>query len=186
MRLSDVLTDARKSDKIYAITGKPQCGGERRMIRRAINADLEDIKDLLMQVHQVHYEGRPDIFKDGIRKYRDGEILDLIADDKTPIYVSVAEDGHVAGYAFCVYKETVGDYSLCDRKTLYIDDICVAEKHRREHIGSSLYHYVVDVAKEAGCDSVTLNVWHLNDGAMAFYQHLGMAPLKTTMEQILK
>ena len=39
------------------------------------------------------------------------------------------------------------------------------------------------MARERGCDRVTLNVWSLNTGAMRFYEKCGLSPLKVTMEQ---
>ena len=69
-----------------------------------------------------------------------------------------------------------------DRKTLYLDDLCVDETLRGRHIGQALYRYVLDVARENGCDAVTLNVWCLNEGAVRFYEKCGMTPLKVVME----
>ena len=42
------------------------------------------------------------------------------------------------------------------------------------------------VMEETGCDSVTLNVWSVNGEAAAFYERMGMKPLKTMMETRLK
>ena len=36
-----------------------------------------------------------------------------------------------------------------------------------------------------GCHNVTLNVWECNPGARAFYDTMGMTPLKTCLEQVL-
>ncbi|MBR2466151.1 MAG: GNAT family N-acetyltransferase [Clostridia bacterium] len=153
-------------------------------IRRAEIKDIPKIIDLLLQVHLVHSTGRPDIFRRGSKKYTEDELSEIIADDGRPIFV--ADDaGEVVGYAFCVLEEIKDDGSLEDRKSLYIDDICVDEKRRGTHIGEALYNYVTAVAKELGCYHVTLNVWCLNPGAMKFYEKMGMTPLKVTMEKIL-
>ena len=72
-----------------------------------------------------------------------------------------------------------------DRKTFYIDDLCVDENVRGKHIGTHLYKYVLSEAKKKGCYHVTLNVWCLNESAMRFYEKCGLSPLKITMEQIL-
>jgi ribosomal protein S18 acetylase RimI-like enzyme len=154
------------------------------MIRRAKNADIDRLNVLLYQVQQLHADGRPDIFKNGAKKYTTEELEGIIADDITPIFV-YEEDGMVMGYAFCVYQITLESEQLHARKVLYIDDLCVDESYRRKHIGEKLYHHVLDVAKENGCDSVTLNVWRVNPSAEKFYQRMGMEPLKTMMEQQL-
>lgn len=154
------------------------------IVRRAKKDDTEKIKDLLNQVLEVHHSGRPDLFKANCRKYTDGELLEIIEDDKRPIFVG-EENGEVLGYAFCVMKETRNDNILADMKTLYIDDLCVDEKSRGKHIGSVIYDYVKNYAKEQGCYNLTLNVWACNEKAAAFYKKQGLEPQKTTLEAIL-
>lgn len=151
------------------------------MIRRATAADIDRLNDLLYQVQQLHASGRPDIFKTGAKKYTTGELSAIIADDTTPIFV-YTEDDILMGYAFCIYQETLDSPQLHHRRTLYIDDLCVDEQYRRRHIGEKLYNFVVDTARENGCDSVTLNVWSVNPSAERFYRKMGMQPLKTYME----
>ena len=155
------------------------------VIRKALPIDLPRINDLLHQVHDVHSSGRPDIFNKGNKKYNDSEILSIISDDKTPVFVAVDNDV-VVGYAFCIVEEVVGNPSLVDMKSLYIDDLCVDETVRGKHIGTLLYDYVLDFAKQIGCYHVTLNVWCLNDSAMQFYLKRGLKPLKIVMEKIIE
>lgn len=152
-------------------------------IRRADKRDMEKIKDLLNQVLTVHHNGRPDLFKANCRKYTDSELEELIKDDARPIFVA-DEDG-VLGYAFCVIKETKNNNILTDIKTLYIDDLCVDENIRGKHVGTALYNYVIEYAKEIGCYNVTLNVWSCNESAQQFYEGQGLKPQKTTLETIL-
>ena len=65
----------------------------------------------------------------------------------------------VLGYAFCVFQQHLNSNILTDIKTLYIDDLCVDERSRGHHVGSTLYRYVLDFARQSGCHNVTLNVW---------------------------
>lgn len=51
-------------------------------IRRAQEKDIERINDLLFQVNKVHSDKRPDLFRQGGRKYTDKELVALIADDE--------------------------------------------------------------------------------------------------------
>lgn len=155
------------------------------MIRRAEAKDLGRINDLLFQVLTVHAEGRPDIFIPGTKKYTDEELLKIITDDSTPIFVYEDQQGIVQGYAFCIFEETKGVINMRDMMTMYIDDICVDEKARGQHIATELYEYVKTFAKASGCYRITLNVWELNETAGKFYEAMGMKPLKTTMETIL-
>jgi len=151
------------------------------MIRRADFYDIEQIISLLKQVHQLHSEGRPDIFRSGAKKYTVEELKSIVQDDKTPVYV-FEEDGAVLGYVFCVIKRVSNDKSLQDRATIYIDDLCVDSSKRGLGIGTKLFEYVVELSKKENYDAVTLNVWDFNQSAMRFYEKLGMKPLKTMME----
>lgn len=153
-------------------------------IRRACEKDMDGINSLLRQVLDVHHKGRPDIFKPNAKKYTDEELKVILSDDTKPIFVAV--DGeYVAGYAFCVFQQHIGNNILTDIKTLYIDDLCVDEKMRGKHIGKSLYDFVLNFAKVNSCYNVTLNVWSCNESAMRFYEKCGLKPQKVGMEVVL-
>lgn len=155
-------------------------------IRRAQQKDIPGIASLLDQVLMVHYEGRPDLFIPGTRKYTDDELRAIIDDDERPIFVAVSDGGaeKVLGHAFCVH-EHYGSNNMRDIHTLYVDDICVDEAARGKHVGSALYQHVLAYARESGCYNVQLNVWTCNPGAQAFYEAMGMKPYKVGMETIL-
>ncbi|MBQ9371481.1 MAG: GNAT family N-acetyltransferase [Thermoguttaceae bacterium] len=154
-------------------------------IRRAKPSDVDGILKLLVQVNMVHHNGRPDLFKGPTTKYSGEELRKIIADETTPVFVSVDERNRILGHAFCVVKETRGDRLLMDIKTLYIDDICVEEEARGQGVGAALYHSVLDYARAIECYNVTLNVWTCNPGAIAFYEKLGLKAQKIGMEVIL-
>ena len=153
-------------------------------IRRAVQNDIPALSDLLRQVCNVHNEGRPDLFKENGAKYTPEQLEELIRDDNRPIFVAETEDG-VKGYAFCVFKQHLNDTCVTDVKTLYIDDICVDENCRGQHIGRQLYEFVLQYAKQNGCYNVTLNVWCCNPSAIKFYESCGLVPQKIGMECIL-
>ena len=155
------------------------------IIRRAQEQDILGLDKLLMQVCLVHHQGRPDLFKYGKRKYTEDELKELIQDDTRPIFVAVDESGEVLAHAFCIYQQHINNNVLTDVKTLYIDDICVLESCRGQHIGKQMYDYVYHFAKENGFYNITLNVWSLNEPAMKFYESCGLKPQKVGMETIL-
>ncbi len=153
-------------------------------VRRAAAGDVAGVHELLSQVLEVHAAGRPDLFKSGTRKYSDEELLAIFADDARPVFVAVDGD-EVVGHAFCVVEDFRAQVNFQDIMTLYIDDICVDEKHRGQHVATTLYQHVIAFAREQGFYNVTLNVWSLNPGAQAFYEAMGMKPYKIGMETIL-
>ncbi len=153
-------------------------------VRKAAERDIDKILDLLRQVNLIHHNGRSDIFK-AATKYTRDEVIGILNNNRTPVFVAVDENDRVAGYAFCVFKQFVDDGMMTDIKTLYIDDLCVDENCRHSHIGSTLYDYVRNFAKENGCYNITLNVWYFNEDARRFYESMGMSPQRQFMEDIL-
>ena len=154
-------------------------------IRRAEERDIPRMGELLLQVCRVHCEGRPDLFRAGGRKYNDEELRQLLKDPERPVLVALDDDGLVLGYAFCVYQRHQGEGSFNDMTTLYLDDLCVDENCRGQHVGRALYDAVLELARDTGCYNVTLNVWSCNESAMRFYEKCGLKPQKIGMEVIL-
>lgn len=190
------IEDNRKNAEIYVglakegLEARPlpepsSAQGGDLTIRRACNEDIPGISKLLLQVCQVHADGRPDLFQAGGTKYTAEELAVIIADDERPIFVAVDEANDVLGYAFCVFEDYTNDTARTHVRTLYIDDICVDAAARGRHVGSAVYDHVIAFAREQGFYNVTLNVWSCNPGAQRFYEAMGMTPYKVGMEQIL-
>lgn len=150
-------------------------------IRRAKSTDVGRVLDLLSQVLEIHAKIRPDVFVPDTTKYSAAELEEIFADPMSPVYVATDEGDRAIGYAFCKIKESAKSF-LVPAKTVYIDDLCVDEAHRRSGIGEALFHRVCEEAASLGCSSVTLNVWAGNENALRFYEKMGMKPRSTQME----
>ena len=153
-------------------------------VRRAAQRDIPAIMRLLVQVNMVHHNGRPDLFKGPTTKYTEEDLGRILQSDDLPVFVCVDESDRVLGHGFCI-MEHYGGQLMTERDTLYIDDICVNEAARGQHVGEALYRHIVDYARARGCYNITLNVWTLNPGAMKFYEKMGLTPYRVGMEQIL-
>ena len=106
-------------------------------------------------------------------------------DPSCPIFIADV-DGQVAGYCFCQHKIIENTALSVGRQELYIDDLCVDENHRRMGIAKALYDHTLAYAKGIGCSCVTLHVWNGNDGAIRFYEQMGMTPRYIMMETSLE
>lgn len=155
------------------------------ILRRAVSGDIDGINNLLYQVLNVHHAGRPDLFRPSGKKYTDIQLESIIGNDETPVFVAVDDNGNILGHAFCILKTVKDSNILNDIKSLYLDDLCIDEKSRGQHIGKLLYEHVVSYAREINCYNVTLNVWSCNESAMRFYESCGLVPQSVTMEKIL-
>ena len=144
-------------------------------IRRAEEKDIPRIIELLGQVLQIHADIRPDIFIPGTTKYTAGELAELLQNEEKPIY----------GYAFCQLKEQPFSNNMVPFRSLFIDDLCVDQRTRGQHVGESLFEYVKEEARRRGCYEVTLNVWAGNTAAEKFYDKMGLRTKERQMEYIL-
>ena len=153
-------------------------------IRFAKPQDVPGMITLLQQVGRVHHEGRPDLFRSNAQKYGPSQLLGMLDKQETPIFVAV-EGEKVLGYGFCILEKYRQHSVMNDRLTLYIDDLCVLQECRGQHIGTAIYQEILQFDKRWGCYNVTLNVWSCNEGAMKFYESLGLKPQKVGMEAIL-
>ena len=157
------------------------------MIRLARAEDIPRLQELLGQILLVHHYARPDVFKSEGSKYTDGELEAVINDPTKPIFVYEDEEGRILGHLFLMIKEVSDNNGpLKAVKTLFIDDLCVDKDARGQKLGEKLYQFALDYAKELGCYNLTLHVWNDNEGAVRFYERLGMKPRYTEMETILK
>ena len=154
-------------------------------IRRAEKRDIDDLLRLLTEVNMVHHNIRPDLFKGPATKYSREELEEKIRIDEDPIFVFADDKDQVLGYIFCVTEEVQESPLRTGIRTLYIDDLCVYETARGQHVGRQLYEYALDYARANGFYNVTLHIWGGNDSALKFYEKMGMQNQYTCLEQIL-
>ena len=155
-------------------------------IRKAEEKDILKIMELLGQVLQIHADIRPDIFIPGTTKYTEEELKALLKEEEKPIYVAVNDEDVCIGYAFCQIQEQPFSNNMVPFKSLFIDDLCVDQQIRGQHIGENLFEYVKSEARKLNCYEVTLNVWTGNTSAEKFYEKMGMRTKERQMEYILK
>jgi len=154
-------------------------------IRKAEPKDFDKIMELLIDIAEIHGQGRPDIFADvKVSKYDKAQLAEIIADENRPIFVAVDENDSVAGYAFCMGK-TYNHPVMKGHSALYIDDLCVDKTCRGQHVGTELFAYIKDYAKENGFFNIELNVWEFNEDAVRFYEKCGMTTQRRNMEIVL-
>lgn len=156
------------------------------MIRKANTKDIPRIKELLQQVLEIHANIRPDIFIPGTTKYTEKELEDILSDENRPIYVATSGEDTCIGYAFCILKNQPFSNNMVPFKSLFIDDLCVDQNTRGQHIGEKLIEHVKEEAKKMGCYEVTLNVWAGNTLAEKFYEKMGFQTKERQLEYILK
>ena len=72
--------------------------------RRAVESDIPTLDKLLYEVHRVHSDARPDLFRKGTKKYTDEELKEILRDENRPILAAVDDNDCLQGYAFCIFQ----------------------------------------------------------------------------------
>ena len=151
-------------------------------IRPAEARDIPRLLELLAQILTLHERLRPELFIPGSTKYTAEELAAILKDPETPVFVAVDEADAVCGYAFCALREPPPSHTLRPRREFFLDDLCVDEALRGRGIGEALFRFAEREARARGCAALMLHVWAGNDGALRFYEKMGMRPKKTVME----
>lgn len=153
------------------------------MIRNLELTDYEEAKQLVYQVHTLHYTNRPDIYMDG--NPLPIEYFERIINDKNTVSIAYEKDKHIVGLLIATKKNN-NSIPIIKKRTIYfIEDIVVDINHRKKGIGKKLYNYLLDKAKEENIDAIELNVWAFNSSAINFYESLGMSVKNMKLEKIL-
>lgn len=152
------------------------------MVRFGTAEDFASIYNIRMQLHSLHVDARPDIYKMPEREAEFHQILQEAVEGKDCRLFVCENDFCIAGYALVRYTHCENACMKQDRRTLFIDEIAVEKTLRGQGYGRELMDGLVSFAREHHMDSVDLAVWNFNEEAMHFYESFGMTPKYTLLE----
>lgn len=92
---------------------------------------------------------------------------------KNPVwwgFVAENEQGHIVGMAVCYIR-----YSTWKGQSLYLEDIIVTERYRRQGIGRLLFDAVKEDGTRRGFKTMSWQVLEWNIPAIEFYDSYGAA-----------
>lgn len=147
-------------------------------IRLATESDYASVERIMKQVHTMHVDWRPDIYKemDPILP------LDMYLDHIEQQQVLVADmAGEVVGLMICLERHISGG-PIRERKVLYVDSMAVEEKYRGQGIGHRLFDYVLGLCREKEYDGLELQVNARNTAARFMYEKYGFTEKSINME----
>lgn len=149
------------------------------MIELANSKDRAAVNRLARQIHQLHINWRPDIYRMPEELFPKERFTELIA--KRELYVAKV-GGTVVGYAMV----TIRDQDLPElmkRKVFHIQQFCVDEEFRNHGIGTQMMEELRVLARAFGCTDLQLNVYPENDAAVSFYQKCGFMIQNINMQR---
>lgn len=147
-------------------------------IRRATESDYPMVAALSAEVGELHHKELPHILTPAAISEK--TFSELLANSDCEVVIGVNE-GETVGFLICrVIEQPETDY-LYPQRSLYIQEMAVSRAHQRKGYGEALMNYAVEAAKQHGISQMTLHVWAFNQGAVAFYEHMGYKALTTKM-----
>jgi ribosomal protein S18 acetylase RimI-like enzyme len=111
---------------------------------------------------------------DYLRESWDDAWTDLAQTVREGVALIAEEEGHALGFVFCV----LGDRG---RRTAHVTDIYVRPEARNKGIGRALLAGILDPARSAGLEHVSLEVLIGNSDARRLYERLGFTPMDVFM-----
>ncbi len=137
-------------------------------IRPVKQADRQVVRELWEQFEEEL--GGPDY----LRESWDEAWSDLSETMRSGAALIAEEDERAVGFIFCV----LGDIG---RKTAHVTDLYVTQDARGRGIGTALLEAIVEPAREAGLNHVSLEVLTRNSEARRLYDRLGFVPVDVFM-----
>jgi ribosomal protein S18 acetylase RimI-like enzyme len=154
-------------------------------IREAVASDYDDLGILFAEGDTLHREHLPTIFQEPPGGIRDREyVLGLIADERIGLFVAQTKR-RLVGLICVMLKESSNIPILVQRCYAVIDNVVVEQTSRRTGVGKALMEKAKQWAVAKGADSIELNVWEFNQGAITFYQTLGYETASRKMRKLL-
>ena len=133
------------------------------IIRKGVKKDIPQVLDLIKEL--AEFENAPDQVTNTIER------LENDGFGNQPVYdLFVAEsENKIIGMAITYFR-----YSTWKGKNLYIEDLIINEKFRREGIGLKIFEELKKFAKNTSCVGISLQVLDWNKIGINFYKKLNM------------
>ena len=107
-------------------------------VREAISNDYNDVSNLTIEVHNLHFKNRPDVYVDVNNPLLKEHFNDLLNTNNTKLFVVENMDNReLVGYSIVKIMNTQSMPILIPRKFAFIDDFCTKSSYKKNGIGKS-------------------------------------------------
>ncbi len=142
-------------------------------IIKAKKKDILDIVFLNSFVQKIHVEKHPDIFKpvgndDDLNKF-----FNFILSKETNCILIAYLEGKPVGYIWAAFENKPDTPLKYERRQVYIHQVAVHERFRRQNIGSALFSEIQSIARQEGFRNFAVDTWAFNRNAQRFFENLG-------------
>ena len=153
-------------------------------IRALTLEDYSAAAEIFRQVHALHQENRPDIYR-ALDNPLSAAYFAQMCSDPNGIALCAVYAERIAGVAYTYIKPPSVNPVVQPRVTAFMDDLAVHPDFRGQGVGKTLLEESARLAVKRGACSLELMVWAFNRNAIEFYEHAGMTPRSIIMEMPL-
>ncbi len=153
------------------------------LIRRAGTEDTEDIARIYLQTSRIHYENRPDVFKEPSFERTLKYVSDNIGKEN-PVVFKAVEQNNICGY-LVLYIDHYPPEFFVQTNSGFIGSIGVDEKERGRGIGTALIKAAEEYLKEQGIGLLQIDFYTFNTDAERLYDRLGYEDCKHLRQKYL-
>ncbi len=140
-------------------------------IRAANDRDLEQLNQLMFQLHDEHHKQCPDYFKTAEEIEQEKSIARYLDNPECLVFVACEQDqicGFISGH-FCELISTVSKPIQMGS----IDELYVLPDYRKSGVAQQLCAQIEQRFEEYGVVEVLVEVWEINTPANQFYKRFG-------------
>ncbi|MFC5969787.1 GNAT family N-acetyltransferase [Halomarina salina] len=152
-----------------------------------VEATTEDLDALVARWYSLArametYDELNELRHDGIDEVSDDGFRALLDDDAVSVYLVVHETETIGYVTLRTGHHPSREYS----RSLRIVDLAVDDGHRNHGHGTAVVERVKEIARDRGCDHLTVSCEWQNDGARRFYRDAGFRPKQVDYAQALE
>ncbi|MFE3756806.1 GNAT family N-acetyltransferase [Nocardia tengchongensis] len=152
-------------------------------IRPARPPDIDVLAELGMTIHQLHVDGRPDVFREVDRSALREFFQSQIRDGMHVLIASIEQEP--VGYLLAEHRRRQADAFRHELSILYIHHLAVSPAARRKGIGTKLIDAAASTARELNASGLRLDSWQFNTAAHEFFRAHGFSPMNVVFERDL-
>ncbi|WP_428797242.1 N-acetyltransferase family protein [Vibrio kasasachensis] len=140
-------------------------------IRAAKSDDLEQLNELMYQLHHEHHLQAPDSFKTAQEIEQEKSIARYLDNPDCLVFTAML-DGQILGFITGHFCELISSVSKPVQMGS-VDELYVLPSFRKQKVAQCLYQVLEQRFEEYGVQQVFVEVWNFNQTACQFYFNSG-------------
>lgn len=153
-----------------------------------VQAQWEDYAEaavLMQEVHDIHSQGRPDIYRNAEHVFTEEEFKKSIVNPQE-LFLTAKVEGYVAGICQVNFAPIRGSEVTVFRERAYVETLCVKKEYRGMGIGTALLKRAEEEAARKNIRRMELMVWNFNEDVAEYYKNYGMKCQRMVLEKEIK